>query len=281
MNSARTNQEILSVPQAGMAETSDVISVRDPIEMTLNRIEKRDITFRRILELAVKSTHRGQWVDLGGKPWPTGPAAESIARDFGVSIHIKPEDLIREERDDKKGRYYLYRCRGIFRWADRELIAFGFCSSRDQFFSIKHVYNDNGQKEKLIKPIEDIDEPSIAQSAITNCEVNGIMRILGLRNLSWDMLRQFGIDPDKVAKVSYNSSKDQSQPATSQKLNPTTFCTFGQDKGMRWEDMPTEKLSWYQSRYQQGLNDPTKQKYFETNQRCLDEINVIISQRQA
>ena len=66
MDNARTQQDIIAVPNEGMAESTELISVRDPIEMALTQIEKRDITFRRILELAVKSTHHGQWVDLGG-----------------------------------------------------------------------------------------------------------------------------------------------------------------------------------------------------------------------
>lgn len=285
MDNAHTQQDIIAIPHEGMAESTELISVRDPIEMALTQIEKRDITFRRILELAVKATHHGQWVDLGGKPWPTGPAAESVARDFAVSIHIRPEDLIREEREDKNGRYYLYRCRGEFRWAGRNLIAFGFCSSRDQFFSIKHVYNDAGQKEKQVKPLEDIDEPNIAQSAITNCEVNGIMRILGLRNLSWEMLKQFGIDASRVAKVNYkshtNSPAAEIPRQNGQRQDPTTFCTFGQDKGSRWEEMPDEKLEWYQARYQEGINDPNKQQYRDVNARCLDSINNILADRQS
>lgn len=77
MNANNTkNPEVISLPSSGVSSNDDIISRRDPLEIALEQIEKREVTFRRILELAIKSTHKGQWVDLGGKPWPTGPAAE-------------------------------------------------------------------------------------------------------------------------------------------------------------------------------------------------------------
>jgi len=98
--------------------------------------------------------------------------------------------------------------------------AIGSCSSRDKFFAyVSEIRDRNGNviREASWKPLSEIDETNVMKAAYTNLLVNGITRLLGIRNLTWDDLKEFGIDKDKVAKVEYRSSK-----RTSRKKNSST-----------------------------------------------------------
>ena len=54
-----------------------------------------------------------------------------------------------------------------------------------------------------MKPLSEIDETNIRKAAYSNMVVNGVTRILGIRNLTWEEVKGGGIDPSKASKVSY------------------------------------------------------------------------------
>ena len=81
-------------------------------------------------------------------------------------------------------------------------------SSGDDFFVVRYEYQD-GQRVEIRRSPEEIDEESIIGSAISNGLANGISRILGLRNLTWEELQAAGIQPKQ--RVAYDGKK---QPST-------------------------------------------------------------------
>ena len=158
------------------------------------RIECELKAYRRILGLAIANTHSGDWANLGGKPYLMSQGAERIARPFGVWIS-KPQTW-REDREDAKGKYYIYFCLATVgsKLLDAHMDIEGSCDSRDQFFAM------SGGK---LKPIEDVSEKNIRKKAYTNMFINGVTRLLGMRQLTWAFLEANGIKRGETAKVEY------------------------------------------------------------------------------
>src|SRR5574343_1975727 len=158
------------------------------------KIEKGLAAYQRILKTAIRYTHAGDWVNQAGIPYLMSTGAERIARPFG--IYVKNVMLTKETRNDAKGEYYIYLCKGIVgsNLLGSEIEFEGTCSSRDKFF---------GMVGKTLKPIEDVSEVDIRKKAYTNMFINGVTRFLGLRRLTWQFLSECGIKQADAAKVEY------------------------------------------------------------------------------
>lgn len=133
--------------------------------------------------------------------------AEKIARLFGISWRI--DEPIREELE---GGHYIYTYKGYFSLAGAEIEAIGSRSSKDPFFK-RYVYV-NGQRKEL--PPSEIDPGDVKKAAYTNCIGNGITRLLGLRNISYEDLEKVaGIKREQITKIKYGS-KDKPTTETPQ-----------------------------------------------------------------
>ena len=156
--------------------------------------EKRIEAMRKIKQLALRMTGPQDWTDQGGKPWPWASGAEKIGRLFGISWRIDEPELEREE-----GGHFVYTYKGYFTLAGVTIETIGSRSSKDGFFK---KYQGKGN-ERIELPPSEIDRGDVKKSAYTNLLGNGIMRILGMRNLSWEDLETAGISREAVTKVAY------------------------------------------------------------------------------
>lgn len=163
----------------------------DAIVAIANTAMERVEAMRRLKAAALAITNSNDWVDENGKPYLLVSGAEKIARLFGISWRI--EGPIRDEQPD---RHYTYTYKGEFSLHGATIEAIGMRSSRDTFFTTR--YRDGKRIE--LSP-DEVDATNVKMSAYTNCIGNGITRLLGLRNLTWDDLRLAGITV--AAQVSY------------------------------------------------------------------------------
>jgi hypothetical protein len=109
----------------------------------------------------------------------------------------------------------------------------GSCGSDDSFFSLEtsdlpynpnnpeHVAaiesgegrTDHEKKRIYIRrqiPASEVTRENIYKSALTNLFVNGVTRVLGLRKMTAESLKEYGIDPDKVPSFEYGSKTKES-----------------------------------------------------------------------
>lgn len=177
------SKEVVVVQNQSLADMTDDI---------IASAERRISGVEKIINLSLKITNSQDWVDQQGKPYLTGSGAEKIGRLFGVSWgSFKTEKVMSE---DENGRFYFYQTSGVFSLKEDKIEAVGTCSSKDKFFAVR-----GGQ----LKPLSEVDETNIMKASYTNCVVNGITRLLGLRNLTWDQVKNGGIDRVNVASVNY------------------------------------------------------------------------------
>lgn len=192
MNNETTN---VNKQPAVIMPTTPVVSESD-LEAALKVAERNELLARKIKTLALKQTNPKDWADMDGKPYLQASGAEKIARLFGISWRICEGYPQRDDQKDDKGSYYVYTYKGEFEMCGKTIEVIGTCSQRDKFF---------GRKGGELKNESEIDVTNIIRKAMTNMEVNGITRMLGIRNLTWEELAEAGLKQDQSAQVNYKT----------------------------------------------------------------------------
>lgn len=221
--------------------------------------ERRVGAIIKIKVLALKVTNAHDWNDQGGKPYMGVSGAEKVARLFGISWRL--DEPIREDHDDG---HFDYSFKGYFSMGTAEIEVIGTRSSKDPFFV--------GAKDRPIPPSE-IDRNDVKKGAMTNCIGNGISRLLGIRNLTWEELAEAGIKRENVGKVNYASS----DPNAAMKLP-----NYGNYKGLPMDDpsVPVNELRYYLSGAEKSIADPEKAKYRQNNEKMRDALKAEILKRE-
>lgn len=127
---------------------------------------------KRIKTAALKLTNSADWVDFGGTPYLQGSGVEKIAGAFGIAWR-KTQPL---EQQEINGKIY-YITTMLFSLGGRTIEAIGSRSPEDEFFDNQKI----------------LDEGDVIKASYTNCVVNGVTRILGIRNLTFVELEKAGL----------------------------------------------------------------------------------------
>ena len=177
----------------------------DTLIQIAKQAEARIDAVIKIKQMALKVTNAHDWTDQQGKPYLQASGSEKVANLFNISWAID-EPIMETEADGTIT--YIYK--GKFSLAGRSIEVEGSRSSRDTFFK-KYNYDEKGDRASE-KPL---DRRDLKMAAMTNLLGNGITRLLGIRNLTWDDLKTYaGITQDMVGgKVSYKKDgKDLKEP---------------------------------------------------------------------
>lgn len=218
---------------------TDVPAIADNTLIQIaEQAERRIDAMHKIKRVALKLTNRHDWTDQGGKPYLQVSGAEKVARLFGISWQI--DEPVKELED---GGHFSYTYKGYFSLAGATIEAIGTRSSKDGFFK-KYSWDkdENGESRKTELPPSAIDAGDVKKAAYTNLLGNGISRILGLRNLTYEDLEEFaGITKDQLGKVDYKSKGNKKDTnIASEDAQAATFCpsdirmTTGEKNGKKW-----------------------------------------------
>ena len=197
---------------------ADVPAIADTTLIQLaEQAEARVAAMQKIKKVALKMTNVHDWVDQNGKPYLQVSGSEKVARLFGISWQVEEPVLENEE-----GGHYSYTYKGRFSLAGATIEAIGTRSSKDGFF--KKYDWEGGTKTEL--PASAIDKGDVKKAAFTNLLGNGITRLLGLRNLTYDDLSEFaGIAKDMIVKVDYKKKGEKQDKAiASEGAQDASFC---------------------------------------------------------
>lgn len=191
------------VPQ--LADDS-LIRIAREAEARINAVNK-------IKQIALMVTNARDWTDQQGQPYLQVSGSEKVAGVFNVSWRID-EPVFEEEPDG----HFTYTYRGRFTIPGREIEVTGSRSSKDPFFK-KYEWIDD---KKVEKPISAIDKRDVKMAAMTNLLGNGITRLLGIRNLTWeDLDRYASIKKDQVGKIEYKGKTNKPPLKEPQKTDKT------------------------------------------------------------
>jgi hypothetical protein len=176
----------------------------DTLIQIAKQAEARIDAVIKIKQMALKVTNAADWTDQQGKPYLQASGSEKIANLFNISWKIDEPTM---ETEGDGTITYVYK--GEFSLAGRSIEVEGSRSSRDTFFR-KYEYDKDGNKTGE-KPL---DRRDLKMAAMTNLLGNGITRILGIRNLTWEDLKLFAnIDQESVkGKVTYKKNGQAQKP---------------------------------------------------------------------
>jgi len=185
----------------------DVPAIADDFLIQVaDQAEKRIDAVIKIKRVALKVTNARDWTDQNGNPYLQVSGSEKIANLFNISWRIE-EPRYEEEPDG----HFTYSFKGEFSLGGRRIECEGTRSSKDTFFNKYEWKGDEGKKVKVTLPPSAIDKGDVKKAALTNLFGNGITRILGIRNLTWEDIKEFaGITKDQVVSVKYK--KDGEKP---------------------------------------------------------------------
>jgi transcriptional regulator with XRE-family HTH domain len=202
------------VMDAEVVDSSIVPVASEALVELAAQAERRVEAINKIKQYSLRLTQPGDWVDQNGRPYLQVSGAEKIARLFGISWRI--DEPIREELE---GGHYIYTYKGYFSLAGAEIEVIGSRSSKDPFFK-RYVYV-NGQRKEL--PPSEIDPGGVKKAAYTNCIGNGITRLLGLRNISYEDLEKVaGIKREQITRIEYRGKGKQNNDTTPAEIQEIT-----------------------------------------------------------
>jgi len=177
--------------------------------------EKRIAAVNKIKQIALRVTNYRDWTDQGGKPYLQVSGSEKVARVFGISWRFNG-DIRREDEPDG---HFTYIVPMEFIMGNSSIQFEGSRSSKDPFFSKKSKY-ENGEKKSIEVPPSEIDRTDVQKGAITNAIGNGITRLLGIRNLTWEDLEAVGIKKAQISKVDYKKTQTTENKPDSKENKP-------------------------------------------------------------
>jgi hypothetical protein len=224
----------------------------DTLLQVAERAEQRIKAVNKIKILALQVTNARDWTDQGGRPYLQASGGEKVARLFGISWTISEPIFEAEE-----GGHFSYTYTGRFSLSGAMIEAVGTRSSKDGFFKKYGPKDDNGEKETL--PPSEIDKGDVKKSAYTNLIGNGITRLLGIRNLTWEDLAAAGIKKDSVGKVDYRTGTGGAKQGAISEAQSKRLYAIAKGSG-KSDDQVKAKLKEYG--YESSL-DILKEKYDE------------------
>ena len=188
--------------------TQEISIADDFLIQVAEQAERRVDAVIKIKKVALKVTNPRDWTDQNGNPYLQVSGSEKIANLFNISWRID-EPLYEEE----PGGHFTWTYKGYFSLGGRNTEVIGTRSSKDAFFNKYEYIKVEGKKdEKKLLPISSIDKGDVKKAALTNLLGNGITRILGIRNLTWEDLKEFAnITKEQVTSIQYRKGGEPIQ----------------------------------------------------------------------
>lgn len=211
---------VARIEQDGISPMAD-----DTLIAVARTAEARIDAVIKIKQLALKVTNPRDWTNQQGNPYLQVSGAEKIANLFNVSwSFLTPEPICDTEADG----HYTYTFQGRFTMGGRSIEVEGSRSSKDSFFK-QNLYKKEGGLDREKTVDERDNRRDVKMAALTNLLGNGITRLLGIRNLTWEDLEKFaGIkQEDVLGKVEYKKKGEVKPPQEKGKEAGQTAGTEG------------------------------------------------------
>jgi hypothetical protein len=148
-------------------------------------VDQRVTFFRSIREKTVALTYAQDWVDFEGKPYLQASGAERLTPLWGIYIqNIRMEPNLEETRRRlRAGEHVSVEVTAV--------AGSRVTGERSEFVGGRS--SDDGWFADRRGGIQTLDPEDLRKAAYSNLEVNVVMRLLGLRGLTWTDLAQYGI----------------------------------------------------------------------------------------
>jgi hypothetical protein len=134
--------------------------------------------------------------------------------------------------------------------------------------------------KQVKEPGDKVDPTDVRKAAYANLHGRAVRALGGLNGVPLDVLRQAGLDVNKVVHVNYKAGEkggDSSGAATVGSAEAVV--AFGNSKGKKVSELEDKDLAWYAKAYAENVADPGRAKFAKANQRVLDAIKAETERR--
>lgn len=184
-----------------LREPDKVLTPTD-YESVIAIAEKRIAAMERVKKVALRQLKPSAFTDWNGTPRLTADAAEHVGRHFGVSWKdIKKERI---ETRDEDGPFYFYMMSAVFSLPNTidYAEAVGTAGARDDLWATRWE-GEGKDRKKTVLPVEQINEQDVIKKAISNMIANGVPRLLGMADLTYEDLAEVGIKEEDVKSIRF------------------------------------------------------------------------------
>lgn len=171
------------------------------VDNFIERVERRNIAIEKIMNAAIRRLMPKDFIDMDGKPYFQGQGAERLKKYFGIQVfdveripavgyEVVKEDTVFRLRVTYRANYRL---------GNMVQVGMGIWDTHKKLI---------GKKGGEYKELADISLPDLDASARTKMDQDGISRLLGLRGLTWEYLKELGFTPDKTTRITYGKGTE-------------------------------------------------------------------------
>lgn len=151
----------------------------------IRQMEAQVDGLNKIKTISLRLTNKSDWMVMDGKPCLANSGCMKIANLWGVSFN-SPEVNCETITDDK-GEYKLFTCSGRAEFRGRTVEDIGTSSTRDKLL---------GRVGGGLRPLSEVDLPSVKKMSVTNWQSRILKKILGLA-FEMEDLKAAGINVEK------------------------------------------------------------------------------------
>lgn len=184
--------------------TNKSLTPVERMRQTIDAMKMLPELHRAVRTVSLSVTQARDWRDWNGKLRPEVAAASAIMRTLGIRM----DNQSSEKRITNNGYQYLYTA--DFTWEAGNCAVIGVMGSArsdDDIVSTRYEWDDETKKRvKKEVPASDVDEAIVQKKAQANMIVNGVMRLVGLGNVTTEELQTAGVikSAGDVARVDHS-----------------------------------------------------------------------------
>jgi len=189
-------------------QVSDIMSLEEGAVTPARVAELWADGLQMLLQRAIAATKSSDWIDEGGRPYPTAGAVSTLMQFFRCKESNKTATRIEGRNEETGEPYFIWEIEGQLSspliTSDPEAAVVtetGMASSADKFFFKK---TDDGQYVRRVHGAQ--LEMDVKRKAITNWRSRAVRKLL-LGNMTWEDLAVYGIQKGKGGEVKFGKSK--------------------------------------------------------------------------
>ena len=184
-----SDQELVEIAGEGShVELSPMGTNAEKLIQLAEQAPKMVEAYKKLRRATLRMMNSQDWVDQDGKPYPMSSGLEKVADPLGISWgFVRPQEKL-----ELDGRYIILTTLWVSSQWGRKIEVVGTRASDDPLYA---------KRGGVLLPMAEVDEGDIRKASYTNALARGLSIILGLRNMTWEELAEFGITRDKAVIV--------------------------------------------------------------------------------
>src|SRR5262245_53267499 len=243
---------------------------RDP-ETAIKRVDTMVKVLEQVRAASIRATYPPDWVihtsidrASGAVTKQVGYLQDSGAERAGKVWGIELGAPLIERQDFPDGTFMVTMAAEAYSklTGERAEVVMGSRWSGDGFFQRT---GRDGEPEK-------IDPTDVQKAAYANLHGRAVRALAGLNAVPLEMLRQNGIDVERVMFVGYEKGAKGGTSTGAGVGSAEVVVAFGRSAGKRPGELSDGDLDWYIKAYGENVADPAKKRFVRANQQVLDGL---------